>query len=156
MPEEELAKAIGRNGQNVRLTNRLMGWDVQVDKDASDHEKFELKVKGAVAALSKQLEIDPELAQTLVEGGLPTLEAVAMQADGNDLADLLHTSAGRRAQRCTRKRWINLVPALAPNTNALVSMSAEPTLHARKTQKPRPQIRRFCRSRQEDGPPCLK
>jgi transcription termination/antitermination protein NusA len=92
VPEEELAKAIGRNGQNVRLTNRLMGWDVQVDKDASDHEKFELKVKTAVAALTKQLEIDPEIAQTLVEGGLPTLEAVALQADGNDLADLLHTS----------------------------------------------------------------
>jgi N utilization substance protein A len=92
VPEEELAKAIGRNGQNVRLTNRLMGWDVQVEKDASDHEKFELKVKVAVTALAKQLEIDPELAQTLVEGGLPTLYSVAMEADGNDLADLLHTS----------------------------------------------------------------
>jgi N utilization substance protein A len=93
VPEEELAKAIGRNGQNVRLTNRLMGWDVQVEKDASDHEKFELKVKEAATSLSKQLELDLELAETLVRGGFPTLEAVALQASGSDLADLLHTDA---------------------------------------------------------------
>ena len=88
--EEELAKAIGRNGQNVRLTNRLMGWDVQVERDASDHERFELKVKSAAKLLSEQLEIDPEVAESIVKGGLLTLEAVATQADGNDLADMLN------------------------------------------------------------------
>jgi N utilization substance protein A len=89
--EDELAKAIGRNGQNVRLTNRLMGWDVQVEKDASDHEKFEQKVKAAVVVLAKQLELDPELAETLVRGGFGSLEAVA-QADPSDLADILHST----------------------------------------------------------------
>ncbi len=88
--EEELAKAIGRNGQNVRLTNRLMGWDVQVDRDASDHEKFEQKVKVAAATLAKQLEIDPDLALTLVRAGLHSLEAVATQVDGEELAEMLH------------------------------------------------------------------
>ena len=34
--EEELAKAIGRRGQNARLTSRLMGWDVQVERDEID------------------------------------------------------------------------------------------------------------------------
>jgi len=90
--EEELAKAIGRNGQNVRLTNRLMGWDVQVERDASDHERFELKVKGAAKLLAEQLEIDPEVAESIVKGGLLTLEAVATQADGNDLADMLNVA----------------------------------------------------------------
>ena len=90
--EEELAKAIGRNGQNVRLTNRLMGWDVQVERDASDHERFELKVKTAAKLLAQQLEIDPEVAESIVKGGLLTLEAVATQADGNDLADMLNVA----------------------------------------------------------------
>ena len=90
--EEELAKAIGRNGQNVRLTNRLMGWDVQVVRDASDHERFELKVKGAAKLLAEQLEIDPEVAESIVKGGLLTLEAVATQADGNDLAEMLNVA----------------------------------------------------------------
>jgi len=35
--EEELSKAIGRRGQNARLTSRLLGWDVQVSKDDSEH-----------------------------------------------------------------------------------------------------------------------
>ena len=90
--EEELAKAIGRNGQNVRLTNRLMGWDVQVEKDASEHERFELKVKGAVKLLADQLGIDPEVAESIVKGGLLTLEALVTQADGNDLAAMLSIS----------------------------------------------------------------
>ena len=90
--EEELAKAIGRNGQNVRLTNRLMGWDVQVERDASDHERFEMKVKSAAKLLAEQLEIDPEVAESIVKGGLLTLEALATQADGNDLADMLNVA----------------------------------------------------------------
>lgn len=89
---DELAKAIGRNGQNVRLTNRLMGWDVQVEKDASEHERFEMKVNTAVNVLAKQLEIDPELASSIVKGGLLTLEDVATKADGNDLAEMLGCS----------------------------------------------------------------
>lgn len=90
--EEELAKAIGRNGQNVRLTNRLMGWDVQVERDASDHEKFELKVKGAVNILARQLDLDPEIAASLVQGGLANLQAVAQEADATDLAEMLGMS----------------------------------------------------------------
>lgn len=89
---EELAKAIGRNGQNVRLTNRLMGWDVQVERDASEHERFESKVNVAVNLLASQLEIDPELAQSIVKGGLLTLEDVATRADGTDLTEMLGSS----------------------------------------------------------------
>jgi transcription termination/antitermination protein NusA len=91
--EDELAKAIGRNGQNVRLTNRLMGWDVQVEKDASDHELFEKKVKSAATLLASQLEIDPEIALTLVQGGMQSLEMIATGTDASDLADMLQISA---------------------------------------------------------------
>jgi len=51
-----------------------------------------LKVKGAAKLLAEQLEIDPEVAESIVKGGLLTLEAVATQADGNDLADMLNVA----------------------------------------------------------------
>ncbi len=90
--EDELAKAIGRNGQNVRLTNRLMGWDVQVERDATAHEKFEDRVTSVGNQLAKQLEIDPEIALQIIRSGLNTLEALANDVSPNELAEMLGTS----------------------------------------------------------------
>jgi transcription termination/antitermination protein NusA len=85
--EDELAKAIGRNGQNVRLTNKLMGWDVQVVRDTSAHEQFEQRVINAADALAKHLETDQELALQLVKGGLNTLDVIAHGCDANDICE---------------------------------------------------------------------
>jgi N utilization substance protein A len=90
--EEDLAKAIGRNGQNVRLTNRLMGWDVQVEKDASAHEKLQDRVTGAAGVLAKQVDIDPEIALQLVRGGVTNLEGLATGVDATDIEDILGVS----------------------------------------------------------------
>ena len=89
--EEDLSKAIGRHGQNVRLTKALMGWDLQVERDESAHEKFEGRVHNAVADLATRLGIEPEMAENLVRNGLISSEVVAT-AEASDIADILGIS----------------------------------------------------------------
>lgn len=87
--EEDLSKAIGRHGQNVRLTKALMGWDLQVERDESAHEKFEGKVHNAVAELAAKLHIETEMAEVLVRNGLHSLEVIATGAGADDIASIL-------------------------------------------------------------------
>ncbi len=90
--EEELSKAIGRRGQNARLTARLVGWDVQVKKDESAHEAFEAQVAQAATAISDEADIEMETAEALVRGGLNSLEMLAHGVDEVDIADILGVS----------------------------------------------------------------
>jgi N utilization substance protein A len=89
--EEDLSKAIGRHGQNVRLTKALMGWDLQVEKDESAHEKFEGRVHNAVADLATRLGVETEMAENLVRNGLVSTEVIAT-AEASDIADILGIS----------------------------------------------------------------
>jgi N utilization substance protein A len=86
--EEDLSKAIGRHGQNVRLTKALMGWDLQVEKDESAHEKFEGRIHNAVADLATRLQIENEMAEVLVRNGLNSLEVIST-AEASDIAGIL-------------------------------------------------------------------
>ena len=67
--EEDLSKAIGRRGQNARLSSRLMDWDVQVRKDESKLEQFQAKVADAAHSVAEQLGIDEEMADALFRAG---------------------------------------------------------------------------------------
>lgn len=87
--EEELSKAIGRRGQNARLTARLIGWEVQVQKDESAHEVFEARVATAGKEIAKISGIELETAVALVRGGFPTVETIANDADEVDIAGIL-------------------------------------------------------------------
>jgi N utilization substance protein A len=80
--EADLSKAIGRKGQNARLSSRLMGWDVQVRRDESKEEQFKEKIGGAAHTLGEQLGISDEAANklTLAGGFTPDL-VVDMPAD---------------------------------------------------------------------------
>ncbi|MCP5546724.1 MAG: transcription termination/antitermination protein NusA [Akkermansiaceae bacterium] len=80
--EADLSKAIGRKGQNARLSSRLMGWDVQVRRDESKEEQFKEKIGGAAHSLGEQLGIDDELAEKLtLAGGFTPELVVDMPAD---------------------------------------------------------------------------
>jgi len=74
--EEDLSKAIGRKGQNARLSSRLMGWDIQVRKDESKENQFKEKLGGAAHTLGAQLDISDELAEKLTMAGGFTPELV--------------------------------------------------------------------------------
>ncbi|MEZ5301461.1 MAG: transcription termination factor NusA [Verrucomicrobiales bacterium] len=83
VPDEELSKAIGRRGQNARLTNRLMGWDVQIEKDESESERVERRVVDAAEAIAGPLGIATEQGINLVRGGFMTLDLIAMVDPGD-------------------------------------------------------------------------
>lgn len=87
--EEELSKAIGRRGQNARLTSRLVGWDVQVEKDESAHEAFEARVADAAHGLAAQGGLSEEIAMALVRGGINSIEMLVNDVDGVDVAEIL-------------------------------------------------------------------
>jgi len=80
--EEDLSKAIGRKGQNARLSSRLMGWDVQVRKDETKEEQFKEKIGGVAHTLGGQLGISDELAAKLtLFGGVSAEMIVDMPVD---------------------------------------------------------------------------
>ncbi|MDA7881143.1 transcription termination factor NusA [Akkermansiaceae bacterium] len=88
--EEDLSKAIGRRGQNARLTSKLVGWDVQVRKDESQHEQFEARVGDAASHLAEAFGLSPELADRLFRAGGVTVDMVA-QMPAEYIASQLET-----------------------------------------------------------------
>src|SRR4030088_125579 len=62
--EDQLSLAIGRRGQNARLTSRLTGWEINIDRDTSATHAVEQKVEQAAQTLSAALPITQEQALT--------------------------------------------------------------------------------------------
>lgn len=75
--EDQLAQAIGRNGQNVRLASELTGWTLKVVTVAEAQEKENAEVVSAIQNLVVALDVDEELAGMLVQEGFTTVETVA-------------------------------------------------------------------------------
>src|SRR5437867_1409458 len=86
--EDQLSLAIGKKGQNARLTSRLTGWEINIDKDTSATTAVEQKVAQAAQTLAGGLPITEEQAVTLVKSGFTNLEGLHA-ADVQDLVDIL-------------------------------------------------------------------
>ena len=95
--EDQLSLAIGKRGQNARLTSRLSGWDINIEKDESEVDKFKDRVQKAAAALAAQLQIDAETAATLVKAGLASLDTIA-EVEPQDIADAIGVTPERAAE----------------------------------------------------------
>ncbi|WP_434356714.1 transcription termination factor NusA [Parasalinivibrio latis] len=72
-----LAQAIGRNGQNVRLASQLTGWELNVMTVEDLQKKHQEEASQSIDLFVKHLDIDEEFAAALVEEGFTTLEEVA-------------------------------------------------------------------------------
>ena len=72
-----LAQAIGRNGQNVRLASQLSGWELNVMTVDDLQAKHQAEVHAAIDTFTKYLDIDEDFATVLVEEGFSTLEELA-------------------------------------------------------------------------------
>lgn len=81
--EDQLALAIGRNGQNVRLASELSGWKLNVLSEADMLEKNKNENKNLTAIFTENLGVDEELAAVLVQEGLRSLEDVAYASDSD-------------------------------------------------------------------------
>ncbi|WXU00509.1 MAG: Transcription termination/antitermination protein NusA [Catillopecten margaritatus gill symbiont] len=75
--EDQLALAIGRGGQNIKLASRLTGWKLNVmsvseseDKQAEENQKTSKK-------LGEKLGVDAEVAAVLIDEGFDSVDAVA-------------------------------------------------------------------------------
>jgi N utilization substance protein A len=85
--EDQLSLAIGKRGQNARLTSKLTGWQVDIEAKVVVTKGFEEKVAEAVETLAAIPGIAPQQADVLVHHGLTRLEDL-LQADQNDLAEI--------------------------------------------------------------------
>jgi N utilization substance protein A len=75
--EDNLAQAIGRNGQNVRLASELTGWELNIMTEEESRKKSEEEATSVRALFMEKLDVDEEVAQILVDEGFSTLEHVA-------------------------------------------------------------------------------
>ena len=85
--EDQLSLAIGKRGQNARLTSRLTGWQVDIDAEEVKHHGFEEKVAEAVQLLASIQGVTREVADALVHHGFTSLEQL-LQAEAGDLAEI--------------------------------------------------------------------
>ena len=75
--EDNLAQAIGRNGQNVRLSAELTGWTINVMSEEDAAEKQQQESVGLVEMFMNKLDVDDETAEVLVSEGFTSLEEIA-------------------------------------------------------------------------------
>ncbi|AMO58195.1 transcription elongation factor NusA [Endozoicomonas montiporae] len=75
--EDNLAQAIGRGGQNVRLASELTGWNLNVMTEADAAAKQEQEAGRIKQNFIDLLDIDEELAELLVTEGFTTMEELA-------------------------------------------------------------------------------
>ena len=85
--EDQLSLAIGKRGQNARLTSKLTGWQVDIEPEVVVTKGFEEKVAEAVESLAAIEGITREQADILVHHGLTRLEDL-LQADVDDLSGI--------------------------------------------------------------------
>jgi N utilization substance protein A len=74
---ENLAQAIGRNGQNIRLASQLTGWVLNVMTVAELKTKHQAEADGVISLFTSALEVDEDFASVLVEEGFSSLEEIA-------------------------------------------------------------------------------
>lgn len=75
--EDNLAMAIGRGGQNVRLASELSGWEINVMSIEAWKSKQEAETGSILEVFMEKLDIDEDVAAVLVEEGFTSLEEVA-------------------------------------------------------------------------------
>lgn len=75
--EDNLAQAIGRNGQNVRLSSELTGWTINVMSEEEAAEKQQQEASSFIEMFVEKLVVDDETAEVLVQEGFTSLEEIA-------------------------------------------------------------------------------
>jgi N utilization substance protein A len=85
--DDQLSLAIGKRGQNARLTSRITGWQVDIEAEVATAIGFDEKIARAVQGLASIPGISQAHADALVHHGITSLE-VLLQAEVSDLAEM--------------------------------------------------------------------
>jgi N utilization substance protein A len=75
--EENLAIAIGRLGQNVRLASELTGWELNLMSVEESQQKHQAENESLRELFMSKLDVDEEVADILIAEGFTSLEEVA-------------------------------------------------------------------------------
>ena len=75
--EDQLALAIGRNGQNIRLASQLTGWTLNIMTEEESEKKHEEEYSAVSKLFIEKLDVDEEVADILVKEGFTSLEEIA-------------------------------------------------------------------------------
>ena len=76
LTEENLSKAIGRRGQNVRLASKIMNYEIDIFTEKEETEKRQLDFKDKTDTFIKNLEVDETLGQLLVAIGFSSIKEI--------------------------------------------------------------------------------
>ena len=85
--EDQLALAIGRGGQNIKLASRLTGWKLNVMSLADADEAQAIEAQKIGEKLAEKLGVDAEVAGVLIDEGYTSLDEIA-EADSNILSKI--------------------------------------------------------------------
>ena len=87
LTEENLSKAIGRRGQNVRLASKLTNYEIDILTDKEDSERRQAEFKERTETLIKNLEVDETLGQLLISEGFVSIDEIA-QSSPDDISKI--------------------------------------------------------------------
>ncbi|MDC9714608.1 MAG: transcription termination factor NusA [Gammaproteobacteria bacterium] len=122
--EDQLALAIGRGGQNIKLASRLTHWKLNVmsvsesdDKHAEENQKISHK-------LAEQLGVDSEVAGVLIDEGFASIDDIA-DAETSSLENIEEFDTTMVEELQERASDAQLVQALGDSESSEVLMSVE-------------------------------
>ena len=107
LTEENLSKAIGRRGQNVRLASKLTNFEIDILTDKEDSERRQTEFKEKTENLIKNLEVDETLGQLLVSEGFQSIEEIS-QAKVEDI-EKIEAIDSETAQELINRSKENLI-----------------------------------------------
>lgn len=86
--QENYPLAIGKRGQNARLTAKLTGWEIDIKLEETPVSDFDEKVRLAAGHLAEVLKVDPAVAEKLVRAGQSSIDIIH-ETSLEDLAESL-------------------------------------------------------------------
>ena len=122
--EDQLALAIGRGGQNIKLASKLTGWKLNVMSlaDADDMQAKELQKTGE--KLAEKLGVDAEVAGVLIDEGYTSLDEIA-DAESDVLSKIEEFDSEMVGELQERAQDAQLVKALNDSEATEILLSVE-------------------------------
>ena len=126
LTEENLSKAIGRRGQNVRLASKLTNYEIDILTDQEDSERRQTEFKERTENLVKSLEVDETLGQLLVSEGMQSIEEIA-QANPEEITKIEGIDDSTASELINRSKD-NLIKEKAEISKRLKELGVEDAL----------------------------
>ena len=129
--DENLALAIGKNGQNIRLASELVGWEIQI---SGENDNLDAK-ESPENALIKYMGVDQELANKLIENGLDSVQKIS-KAEVNDFEKIEELDAEIIDTLIERAEEALIEIAIAEMDEESVETEIDNTLESLESLKP--------------------